>query len=154
MTVAADAPGRIAAPSVFVPSRRLLKAGLALVVFLGGFVIIEPAPYELVLIPLMTVWMFAGLRVTRYVLPLIVLLFLYLAGGAIALGNVESLNKPLVYFGTTLLLAFSAMFFATVIPSDHERRLILIMKAYAWSAVIASAVARTSRSSAASSKPF
>lgn len=142
MSVAADAasPAAIPAPRLFVPSRRLLNAGLALVVFLGGFVIIEPAPYELLLIALMAVWLFAGLRITRYVLPLIVLLLLYLAGGAIALGNVESLSKPLVYFFTTLLLAFSAFFFATIIPSDPERRLMLIMKAYTWSAVIASAV--------------
>ncbi|MCW5715382.1 MAG: hypothetical protein KIT43_12785 [Bauldia sp.] len=140
MTVTADAAGARPAPRLFVPSGRLLNAGLALVVFLGGFVIIEPAPYELLLIALMAVWLFAGLRVTRYVLPLIVLLLLYLAGGAIALANVETLSKPLVYFGTTMLLAFSAFFFATIIPADPERRLLLIMRAYTWSAVIASAV--------------
>lgn len=140
MTVAADAAGARPAPRLFVPSGRLLNAGLALVVFLGGFVIIEPAPYELLLIALMAVWLFAGLRVTRYVLPLIVLLLLYLAGGAIALANVESLSKPLVYFGTTALLMFSAFFFATIIPADPERRLGIIMRAYTWSAVVAAAV--------------
>ena len=142
MSVAAGVGSAGAAPArrLFVPSRALLNAGLAIVVFLGGFVIIEPAPYELLLIALMAVWLFAGLRVTRYVLPLIVLLLLYLTGGAIALGNVESLGKPLIYFFTTLLLAFSAFFFATIIPSDPERRLMLIMRAYTWSAVIAAAV--------------
>ena len=57
----------------------------AFIVFLGAFVIDEPAPYEILLGPIIVVWAFFGLRLNRHFMPMIVLLLLYLAGGFLAL---------------------------------------------------------------------
>lgn len=124
----------------FVRASLLGNAGLAIVVFMGGFVIIEPAPYELLLVPLMGAWILSGLRINRYILPLIGLGLLYITGGAIALSQVPSLSEPLVYFATSALLVFSAFFFAAVIAADPERRLQLIVRAYTVGAVLAALV--------------
>ncbi len=124
----------------YVSASRIGDFGIAFVVFLGGFVIYEPAPYELVLAAVMGAAIFAGLRISRAILQLIVLLLLYVTGGVLAVGEVEDLSKPLIYLGTTVLLVFSAIFFASVIPTDPERRLRLIVRAYTAGAVIAAII--------------
>ncbi|TIL60626.1 MAG: hypothetical protein E5Y81_22310, partial [Mesorhizobium sp.] len=43
-------------------------------VFLSGFVIAEPAPYDLYMVALMAVWALFGLRISRAAAPLLVLL--------------------------------------------------------------------------------
>ena len=46
-------------------------------VFLSGFVISEPAPYELFMAGLIGLWAIVGLRISRGVAPLLVLLVLW-----------------------------------------------------------------------------
>ncbi len=122
-------------------ANRLGNVALGIVVFLGGFVIFEPAPYELVLIGLMAAWVMAGLRINRYILPLVILLVLYLTGGLLSLTQVPNdLGKPYIYIGTTLLLAASAIFFAAIIPGDPAVRLQRIVSAYTAGAVVAAII--------------
>ncbi len=113
---------------------------IGLVVFLGGFVIEEPAPYELLLMPVILVWIVFGLKLNRHFLPMIVLLLLYIAGGLMAITQLPSINKGAIYMATTAFLIFSSIFFAAVIATAPERRLELIKKAYIASAAITSLI--------------
>ncbi len=131
---AAGLPGAIR----YTSFSRIGEWFLALLVFLGAFVIVEPAPYELALVVLVVGWVFAGLRIDRYLLPLLVLLLLYVIGGLIGLTLKDELGDPIIYTGTTALLAISAILFAAVIAVDPERRLKVIMTAYVAGATIAS----------------
>lgn len=124
----------------YISGRRVGDWVLAAVVFLGGFVIFEPAPYDLVLVPVILMWAFLGLRISRYILPMIVLMLLYLCGGLMAFVELRDLSKPIVYFATTGFLVVSAILFAAVIPGNPERRLPLMMTAYIASAVISSLI--------------
>lgn len=128
------------APPRTIPARRFAEWFLALLVFLGAFVIIEPAPYELALVVLTVFWVAAGLRVNRYALPLLILMTLYVIGGLIALATMESYGDPIIYLGTTALLAASAILFASVIAVDPERRLAVIANAYVLASVVAAII--------------
>lgn len=109
---------------------------IALLVFLGGFVMVEPAPYDLALVAVAIVWAFFGLRLNRYFLPLAVLVLVYSAGGFLSFTQVDAFGKPLVYVLTTLFLAASSIFFAAVIVEDPAKRMALIARAYTASAVV------------------
>lgn len=123
-----------------ISARRIGEWALALIVFLGAFVIIEPAPYELALVVLTVGWVIVGLRIDRYSLPLLLLLALYVAGGLIGLTMVESFGDPIIYLGTTALLAASAILFAAIIAVDPGRRFQVIINAYVIGAVAASLI--------------
>ncbi len=124
----------------WIAGRRLGDIALGVVVFLGGFVIFEPAPYDLALVIVIAVWAFCGLSISRYILPLVFLLLLYLIGGIMAFGDLRSLGKPLIYFATTAFLAASAVLFAAVIPAAPERRLGVMMNAYVAGAFLAAMI--------------
>lgn len=113
------------------------KAALAFAVFLGGFVIFEPAPYELIMAATLGLWFIAGLRFRRSILPLIATSFLYSAGGILAVTQMEFMSEGLLYIVVTFFLALTSIFFASVI-SDNMGRLRIIFRAYVVAAVITS----------------
>ena len=114
---------------------------ITLLVFLGGFVIVEPAPYDLLLVLALVVWAFFGLKFNRFTLPMTVLMLLYLAGGFLSFTQLDSFSKPTIYLLTTAFLVASSVFFAAVILEDPARRLTLIRNAYLASAVVVSVIA-------------
>ena len=62
----------------------LANVMLGVGVFLGGFVMFEPAPYELVFAIMLAVWFTAGLKISRAILPMFLCLFLFSAGGVLS----------------------------------------------------------------------
>jgi hypothetical protein len=129
-----------AGPTRWRAGVRIADAAVAAIVFLGGFVIFEPAPYELLLIPTIIVWAVFGLRFNLYTLPLTVLLFCYLAGGWLSFTQLDTFGKPFIYMATTTFLAASSVFFAAAIVENPAKRMQLIRNAYVYSAVIAAAI--------------
>ena len=113
------------------------SAAVFLGIFLSGFVISEPAPYELYMAGLIAVWALFGLRISRAALPLLVLLVTMNIGGMIAMTQMSDLANTPLYLSVSLFLAFTAVFFASVTavqPSLYR----LIFFAYVVSAVITS----------------
>jgi O-antigen ligase len=106
-------------------------------VFLSGFVIDEPAPYDLYMAGLMAVWTLFGLRISRAAAPLLVLLVIMNIGGMIAMTQMSDIASTPLYLSVSLFLAFTAVFFASVTsvqPSLYR----LIFLAYVMSAVLTS----------------
>ncbi len=131
---AAVAPTRPAPQGI--PTRMLGNAAIAVLVFLSGFVMIEPAPSDLLLCLVALVWALSGLTFTRPMLPLIVLLVAYCAGGLLSFTQLQEFQKPITYMATTIFLAISSVFFCAVLQVDTERRLRTIERAYIFSAVL------------------
>jgi O-antigen ligase len=106
-------------------------------VFLSGFVIDEPAPYDLYMTGLIAVWALFGLRISRAASPLLVLLVLFNIGGMIAMTQMEDLMETPLYLAVSMFLAFTAVFFAAV---TEAKPLVyrLIFFAYVVSAVLTS----------------
>ncbi|MGD9476948.1 O-antigen ligase family protein [Shinella sp. G-2] len=106
-------------------------------VFLSGFVISEPAPYELFMAGLIGLWAIVGLRISRGVTPLLVLVVLFNVGGALSLTVMDDLSGGPMYVAVSLFLALSSVFFAAIIEAKHSR-LELIFRAWVASALITS----------------
>ena len=62
-------------------SRRFSAWAISTIAFVSAFVMEEPAPYELLLGLTFVVWIIFGLRLNRYIVPMVGLLLAYLAGG-------------------------------------------------------------------------
>ncbi|MGB3539878.1 MAG: O-antigen ligase family protein [Mesorhizobium sp.] len=106
-------------------------------IFLSGFVIHEPAPYDLYMTGLIAVWALFGLRISKPALPLLILLVTMNIGGMIAMTQMADLASTPLYLAVSLFLAFTAVFFAAVTEARPEiYRLIFL--AYVVSAVITS----------------
>lgn len=92
----------------------ITSAAVALGVFLSGFVINEPAPYELYMAGLIAVSALFGLRISRTLAPLVVLLVLFNIGGMISMSQMADLMSTPLYLAVSLFLAFTAIFFAAI----------------------------------------
>jgi len=113
---------------------------IAFIVFIGGFVIVEPAPYDILLVAIVAVWAAFGLKLDRRLMPMTVLMLAYVAGGFLSLTQIDASGKPILYVATTGFLVMSSIFFAAIVAESPESRLRIIGKAYVASAVIVSLI--------------
>jgi O-antigen ligase len=129
----------IAARPTGLPTRAVANALLWFGVFLGGFVLFEPAPYEIFLVALIPGWLILGLAIPRAISPLVVLMILFLAGGIMAATQAKDFSTQPVYYAVTAFLAFSSCFFAAIIAEDRKR-LDVIVSAWIAAALITTAL--------------
>jgi O-antigen ligase len=113
------------------------SAFVAFGVFLSGFVIDEPAPYELWMAFLTGIWFILGLRISRTTAPLLVLLLTFNVGGMLSLTQMKDLATGPMYVAVSTFLALTSVFYAAIIEDSH-RRLPLIFNAWTFAAVITS----------------
>lgn len=99
-------------------NRRLIQiistGAVGVGVLLSGFVIREPAPYELYMASMIAIWAFCGLRISKTIAPLLVLLVTMNIGGMISMSQMSNLMDTPLYLAVSLFLAFTAVFFAAV----------------------------------------
>jgi O-antigen ligase len=99
-------------------NRRLIKmistGAVGVGVLLSGFVIREPAPYEIYMASMIAIWAFCGLRISKTIAPLLVLLVTMNIGGMISMSQMSNLMDTPLYLAVSLFLAFTAVFFAAV----------------------------------------
>ncbi|MBL8581041.1 MAG: hypothetical protein JNL61_02290, partial [Rhizobiaceae bacterium] len=96
----------------------LASAGaVALGVLLSGFVLNEPAPYELYMAGLIAVWALFGLRISRAVAPLLTLLVTMNVGGLVAMTQMKDLSQAPMYLAVSLFLALTSVFYAAVLEA-------------------------------------
>lgn len=115
---------------------RVVGSGLvAFGVFLSGFVIAEPAPYELFMALLIGGWFILGLPISRTTGVLLAFMLVYMIGGFLSLTQMGTLGTAPVYMGVTLFLALSSVFYSAIVEDDW-RRLRLMFNAWTAAAVI------------------
>ena len=112
---------------------------LGLTVFCGGFVFIEPSPYELSFLAFFGVALIAGLRLAPLIAIQIMCLVAFNIGGLIALSLLGLDTKTVTYTAVSFYLALTAIAFACVIGSDADRATRIIGRAWIASAVIVAA---------------
>ena len=116
---------------------RLSNFAIAVAVFLGGFVIFEPAPYEVMLAALLAIFFLFGMRIQKEIFPLLILVTTFTTGGIISSFMIEDHQRGLIYNAVTLFLGLTSVFFAVVIKQDMNR-IRLILRAYVIAAVATS----------------
>ena len=121
--------------------RRLISGTLlgsliiALGVFLSGFVMSEPAPYELIMAAQIPVWFLLGLPISRTVGLLLAMLLVFNVGGLLAITVMKDMSGAPLNAAVSIFLAMTAVFYAAVVESRHQR-LSLIFKAWVAAAII------------------
>jgi hypothetical protein len=103
--------------------------------FLSGFVINEPAPYELFMVGLIAVWALFGLKIPASTLPLVALLILFNVGGIVSMMTMENWSSVLIYVAVSFFLGLTSIFFASVIAA-RPSLLSLIFSGYTVAALI------------------
>lgn len=133
--ISADA-SRVAIVRPQLAAVSIIGTGLvAAGVFLSGFVIAEPAPYEVFMAGLIGLWSLFGLKISRAIAPLLALLILFMVGGILSLTVMTELGAAPMYMAVSGFLVLTAVFFAAIIEDRHQR-LRLIFNAWVSAAVI------------------
>ena len=139
-SLAAVAPsGAIAAPRFAI--ERLRLALLWLMGFAGAFVFVEPSPYEVIALLVMTMFAATGLSIRTAIVPLIVLLIPYIIGFGIAVIQVSDQQKPVVWGLISMFIATTAFLYSAMLGTNTQTRLKWIVRGTIAAAVIASLVA-------------
>ncbi len=115
--------------------RLLGSAAVACGVFLSGFVISEPAPYELFMAGLIGLWFILGLKISRNTAPLLALFIVLEVGCLLSLTQMRDLADGPMYLAVNIFLALTAIFYAAIIEEKYTR-LTLIFNAWTVSALI------------------
>ncbi|MBO9133167.1 hypothetical protein J5289_08815 [Rhizobium sp. B230/85] len=119
---------------------RLIGTGcVAFGVFLSGFVVAEPAPYELWMAMLIGLWFMLGLRISRSVAPLLMLFLTFNIGGMLSMTQMRDLGSAEmdapIYIAVSTFLALSAVFYAAII--EHNGNVLKLMfKVWVAAAII------------------
>ncbi|MDC7789449.1 O-antigen ligase domain-containing protein [Rhodoplanes sp. TEM] len=132
----AAGPAAPVAPAVARLQRRLLW----LVGFSGGFVMIEPAPYELVVLLAMVTFGLTGLTLRPAHLPLVALMVLFNIG--IAIGATQVIGEPgiAVWTFVSYFLGLTTLFVAAALADDPLRRFDALMSGWVLCAVVVSLI--------------
>ncbi|MHC1549370.1 O-antigen ligase family protein [Phyllobacterium sp. K27] len=106
-------------------------------VFLSGFVIDEPAPYELYMAGLIAIWALFGLRLSKMSSALLAILVIFNIGGVISMGQMSDLKSAPMYLAVSLFLSLTAVFIAAIVSNDY-RVLRIIFGGYVLAAICTS----------------
>jgi hypothetical protein len=111
---------------------------LWLVGFSGGFVFIEPAPYEFVIALAALLFFVSGLVLRPAHLPLLLLLALCNIGYFIGVAPVVTADGAMTWTAVSLFMSASTLFFALAMVEDTAPRLDMLLKGYVAVAVVIS----------------
>jgi len=118
------------------------RQGLVLLMFASAFfVLVEPAPTDLLFVLSLLCFVGSGLRLTAAMVPLILFLLLYNLGGLIGLVGFQADAKAGMFIVTSLYMGAMAMFVAFYVAYDPLRRFEIIRAGLYVSAFLASVFA-------------
>jgi O-antigen ligase len=98
--------------------RYISIAAIAFGVFLSGFVINEPAPYDLYMVAIIAVAFLCGLRLNRITVIPLFLFMVILLGGLLTWTQLKDLKDAPMYYAVTAFLALTTVFYAAAINSN------------------------------------
>jgi hypothetical protein len=123
-----------------LPLDRVQAAAVWLMMVSSFFVIVEPAPCDLLFAVAVVLFLAHGLTVNVLVAPMILYLLLYNLGGFISFLEVSNENKAGMFVITSIYMSASAVFFAFYVSDDTGRRMAIFKNGYIVGAVIASII--------------
>nr|WP_314260374.1 O-antigen ligase family protein [uncultured Devosia sp.] len=138
------ATGSKALGAAFLRSRlnRMLDFMVAFWIFSGGFVLVEPSPYELTFLIVLPLAFAAGIGLYRSTFGLfgVIMGFTPFALIAVFQARYNPITNSLIFTLVTVFLLVTSYFVANYVAEQTERRMRLIMRAYTAIAVISAIV--------------
>lgn len=117
-------------------SFKFMGQGLVfLCLLISGFVMTEPAPYELLMVGIIVLYVLSGLKFSRSAALILALLILYNIGGLLSLLTMDGFGDAPLYIAVSLFLGLTSVFFAALIEDDYKI-LPLLFNAYVVSALM------------------
>ena len=96
----------------------------------GGIVVVEPAPYEFVVVLAMVVFLATGMPLRAAHIPLLLLLVAYNIGYLIGVVPVLTEEGTVMWTAVSCFMSVTTLFFALALTEDTERRLDMLLKGY------------------------
>lgn len=121
---------------------QMLGGMIAAWVFLGGFVLFEPSPYELMFVALLPVAFVAGVGLHRATLPLLGIFVFFVPFALIGAfqSTYISLTDALIFVVVTVFLLFTSYFAANYVADAPQKHMRLMITAYSWAALAAASI--------------
>lgn len=119
-----------------ISRERAIRVLFGTMIFLGFFVFVEPAPFDLLAVIFIPVVLFTGFRLNGLLLTLAVILLLYNLGGFMSLAPWWHESVSVIFTVLSLYLAILCIFLAVFFAQDPVPRAELCMKAYTASAIV------------------
>lgn len=113
---------------------------LYLALLTSPFVMIEPAPYEGMVVILAIGWMLSGPRLERGLVPLLGFFLVWTVGATLSVMQVMASTKSVQSFLVSLYLQATAIIFAAIFAQDTERRIETLRRGYVAAGAIAAAL--------------
>ena len=115
-----------------------LNSAVALWVFSGGLVLIEPSPYEVIFLGVIALALAANMHIYRSTAGLLAIALGFLPFALIAVFQVRytSIADAMIYSIVTVFLLLTSFVIANFVAEATEERMRLVMKAYTISAVL------------------
>lgn len=108
-----------------------------LAVALSGFVYIEPAPYDILIISLFVIgFLFSMLRIPKRIIAPMILLWLFLIGNLVSLFFATNFYGGARYILLTVFLVSTWLFFIAFIESYGEKGLRTVISGYALAVIV------------------
>jgi hypothetical protein len=114
----------------------LQRVSLWLLFVSSWYVVMEPAPYELLFAVCLLLYLPSGLIVPRLTAPMVAFLTLYNIGGVASMSQLIDDPKAVSFTVVSVYMAVTAFFFAFCIAADPVGRMPLIRNAYIIAGVI------------------
>ena len=123
-------------------ANRILDIKVGGWIFAGGFVLFEPSPYEVVFLLVLPLAFVAGLGLYRSTFGLFAILIGFLPFALIACFQVRftPVNDALIFSIVTIFLLLTSYFIANYVAEATEKRMRLVMNAYAAVALLSAVV--------------
>jgi O-antigen ligase len=141
MALSGDGP----APSYTAVAQRLLNGVLFVTILASSLAFIEPSPHDVLMFVLLVACAAARVPFDRKLTPLLLLIIVWLIGGAMSLIQVagdkqiqpDVYQDPVQYFGISVYLGVAAIMFGCLFSEGSLVRLAILRRAYILAALIA-----------------
>jgi O-antigen ligase/polysaccharide polymerase Wzy-like membrane protein len=120
--------------------RRLQLGSLWLVGAINGFVLIEPAPYEFMIMLAALVFIATGVALRAGHVALLLMLIFYNIGYATSLVPVIDFEDTAKWTAVSCFLSLTTLFYAVALADDTARRADVLLRGYIFCAVITSII--------------
>ena len=114
---------------------------LWLMVASGFYVVMEPAPYELLFVLALVLFLPNRMQSHVVLAPLVLFLLLYNLGGVAGVVPITYDDKAVWFVVISIYMAVTALFFAFAVTHDPAGLLPLVRHAWTWAAVFAAVLA-------------
>jgi hypothetical protein len=120
-------------------SERVLLVVLYITVLASSVAFIEPSPHDYLIGVLAVACLIAGVRFTRRVALLFLLLLIFNVAGLLSLLNVPGQEQTVQYAGTSIYLAVAAVLYASLLAHNTMPRIAAMRAAYVLTATAVAA---------------